>query len=109
MSNKAQRVIPNKAYHALACGAPLITADTPAARELLRDGENALLVPPGDPAALALAMRRMAADPELGRALSRGGRSVYEKQASEEVLGARWSCWKSSWCETAAEDPALDG
>ena len=73
-SDKALRVIPNKAYHALACGAPLITADTPAARELLRDGENALLVPPGDPAALAEAMRRLAADPELGRALSRGGR-----------------------------------
>ncbi len=89
-SDKAQRVIPNKAYHALACGAPLITADTPAARELLRDGENALLVPPGDPAALAEAMRRIAADPDLSRALSRGGRAVYEEHASEEVLGARW-------------------
>jgi len=89
-SDKAQRVIPNKAYHALACGTPLITADTPAARELLRDGESALLVPPGDPAALAAAMRRIAADPELARALSRGGRSVYEEQASEEVLGSRW-------------------
>ena len=89
-SDKAQRVIPNKAFHALACGAPLITADTPAARELLRDEENALLVPPGDPAALAEAMRRLAADPELGRALSRGGRAVYEEHASEEVLGARW-------------------
>ena len=83
-------MIPNKAYHALACGAPLITADTPAARELLRDGENALLVPPGDPAALAEAMRRLAADPELARDLSRGGLAVYEEQASEEVLGARW-------------------
>ena len=89
-SDKALRVIPNKAYHALACGTPLITSDTPAARELLRDGENALLVPPGDPAALAEAMRRLAADPELGRALSRGGLTVYEEQASEEVLGARW-------------------
>jgi glycosyltransferase involved in cell wall biosynthesis len=89
-SDKALRVIPNKAYHALACGAPLITADTPAARELLRDGENALLVPPGDPAALAGALRRLAADPELARDLSRGGLAVYEEQASEEVLGARW-------------------
>ena len=89
-SDKALRVIPNKAYHALASGAPLITADTPAARELLRDGENALLVPPGDPAALAEAMRRLAADPELARTLSRGGLAVYEEQASEEVLGARW-------------------
>jgi glycosyltransferase involved in cell wall biosynthesis len=89
-SDKAQRVIPNKAYQALACGAPLITADTPGARELLRDEESALLVPPGDPSALAEAMRRVAGDPELARSLSRGGRAVYEERASEEVLGARW-------------------
>jgi glycosyltransferase involved in cell wall biosynthesis len=89
-SDKAQRVIPNKAYQALACGAPLITADTPGARELLRDEESALLVPPGNPSALAEAMRRVAGDPELARSLSRGGRAVYEERASEEVLGARW-------------------
>jgi glycosyltransferase involved in cell wall biosynthesis len=89
-SDKAQRVIPNKAFQALACGAPLITADTRGARELLRDGESALLVAPGDPAALAAAMRRVAAEPELARRLSSVGRKVYEEQASEEVLGARW-------------------
>jgi glycosyltransferase involved in cell wall biosynthesis len=89
-SDKARRVIPNKAYQALACGAPLITADTPASRELLRDEESALLVPPGDPSALAGAMRRLAGDPDLARSLSRGGRAVYEERASEEVLGARW-------------------
>jgi glycosyltransferase involved in cell wall biosynthesis len=89
-SDKAQRVIPNKAYQALACGAPLITADTPGARELLRDEESALLVPPGDAPALAEAMRRVAGDPDLAQSLSRGGRAVYAQRASEEVLGARW-------------------
>ncbi|MEK6275248.1 MAG: glycosyltransferase [Actinomycetota bacterium] len=89
-SEKARRVIPNKAFQALACGTPLITADTPGARELLTDGENALLVPPGDPAALAAAMRQVAGDQELARRLSAGGRKVYEEKASEEVLGARW-------------------
>jgi glycosyltransferase involved in cell wall biosynthesis len=89
-SDKALRVIPNKAYQAIASGTPLITGDTVAARELLRDGESALLVPPGDPAALAEAMRQVAADPELAKRLSRGGRAVYEERASEEVLGERW-------------------
>ena len=89
-SDKAQRVIPNKAFQALACGAPLVTADTRGARELLTDDENALLVPPGDPAALAEAIRKIAADPGLAQRLSIGGIKIYEERASEEVLGARW-------------------
>jgi glycosyltransferase involved in cell wall biosynthesis len=89
-SDKAQRVIPNKAYQALACGTPLVTADTLAARELLVDGESALLVPPGDPGALAAALRRLAGDPALARHLSGGGLYTYEQRASERVLGARW-------------------
>jgi len=89
-SEKAQRVIPNKAFQALACGAPLITADTPAARELLTDGESALLVPPGDPAALADAVRQLAADEQLATRIASGGRAAYERSASEAVLGERW-------------------
>ncbi len=89
-SDKARRVIPNKAYQALACGTPLVTAGTPAARELLVDGESALLVPPGDPESLAAAVRRVAADRELALRLSAGGRAAFEERASEQVLGARW-------------------
>ncbi|HWJ44238.1 MAG TPA: glycosyltransferase [Gaiellaceae bacterium] len=87
---KAGRVIPNKAFQALACGTPLITADTPAARELLRDGESALLVPPGDPAALAAAVRRLAGDHELAERIGASGRNAYERDAGEAVLGRRW-------------------
>jgi glycosyltransferase involved in cell wall biosynthesis len=89
-SDKAGRVIPNKAFQALACGTPLVTGDTPAARELLRDGESALLVPPGDPQALATVLRRLAERADLADALSAGGLAAYRSQASEEVLGARW-------------------
>jgi glycosyltransferase involved in cell wall biosynthesis len=87
---KAARVIPNKAFQALASGTPLITADTPATRELLVDGESALLVPAGDPAALAAAVRSIAADQELARRVGAGGRVAYERAASEAVLGQRW-------------------
>jgi glycosyltransferase involved in cell wall biosynthesis len=89
-SDKAARVIPNKAFQALACGTPLVTGDTQAARELLVDGESALLVPPGNPAALANTLRRLADDPALQVHLSGGGLYTYQQRASEAVLGARW-------------------
>ena len=89
-SAKAARVIPNKAFQALACGVPVVTADTPAARELLRDGESALLVPPGDAQALAAAVRRLAQDPALARHVGAGGLDAYRARASEDVLGRRW-------------------
>jgi len=89
-SDKAARVIPNKAFQALACRTPLVTADTPAARELLTHGTDALLVPPGNAEALAAAVRHLAEDPELAARIGSAGRLTYEREASEDVLGARW-------------------
>jgi len=89
-SHKARRVIPNKAFQALACGTPLVTADTAAARELLTDGETATLVPPGDPQALADALRRLAAEPKRTQRLAEAGQAVYRERAGEDVLGTRW-------------------
>jgi glycosyltransferase involved in cell wall biosynthesis len=89
-SDKARRVIPNKVFQALACGTPVVTADTPAARELLADGESALLVPPGDARALADAIRRLVVEPELALRIGAGGRRAYDQRASEDVLGRRW-------------------
>jgi glycosyltransferase involved in cell wall biosynthesis len=89
-SEKASRVIPNKVFQALACGVPVVTADTPGARELLVDDESALLVPPGDARALAAAVRRLAEDPALARRLAERGLRAYRAHASEHVLGERW-------------------
>jgi glycosyltransferase involved in cell wall biosynthesis len=49
-----------------------------------------MLVPPGDPQALARALRSLAAEPERARQLAEAGEAVYRDRASEEVLGARW-------------------
>lgn len=87
---KTRRVIPNKAFQALACGRPLVTADTPAARELLTDGADALLVPAGNPVALAAAVRSLAADAALAERIGAAGRATYAAQASETVLGTQW-------------------
>lgn len=52
-TDKANRVIPNKVFEALAMGLPVVTCESEAIGEALTDGENVLLVPPGDPRALA--------------------------------------------------------
>ena len=78
-SAKAGRVIPNKVWQAMAVGRPIITADTPGAREVLRDGYDALLVPVGDARALAGALARLADDPELRGVLGARARERYEQ------------------------------
>jgi glycosyltransferase involved in cell wall biosynthesis len=62
---------PLKAFEAMAVGRPIVCTDLPSSREFLRDGENALLVPPGDAGALAAAIRRVLSDSALARGLAR--------------------------------------
>src|SRR5690606_13974896 len=50
---------------ALAAGAPLVATRVGGIPEAVRDGREALLVPPDDPAALAGALARVLADPAL--------------------------------------------
>ena len=58
---KAQRVVPNKVFQGAAAGCAVLTSDTAPQRRAL--GEAAVFVPAGDPAALAGALRELAADP----------------------------------------------
>jgi glycosyltransferase involved in cell wall biosynthesis len=58
--DKARRVVPNKVFQGAAAGCAIVTSDTPPQRRVL-DGA-AVLVPPGDPAALATELRRLAGD-----------------------------------------------
>jgi glycosyltransferase involved in cell wall biosynthesis len=84
------RAIAPAVFGALATGAPVVTANTAAARELLVDGESALLVAPGDAESLAGALDRLAEDAELGRRLAGAGHEVYRRRASRDVRGAQW-------------------
>jgi glycosyltransferase involved in cell wall biosynthesis len=87
-SDKAGRVIPNKVYDALAAGRPLITADTPAARELLTDDRTALLVPAGAAGALAAALRRLRDGRRRAR-LGRAALALYRERCTPEAVGGR--------------------
>jgi glycosyltransferase involved in cell wall biosynthesis len=63
------------AVEAMACGVPLVATTGGALPEVVgRDGETGLLVPPGDPSALAVALGRVLDDPSLRARLSAAGR-----------------------------------
>ena len=85
---KARAVISNKLYDAAMLGKPLITADTPAVRELFTDGKDICLVPGADSEALAHAIHTLAQDSEKRTLLGRAIRATYEMYATPEAIGA---------------------
>ena len=83
---KTSLVIPNKVYEALAMARPVITADTPAIRELF-DENDMLLVKPADPESLAEGILRLKRDPLLRKKIAENGYNKFNKFASSIVLG----------------------
>ena len=60
---------------AAACGTPVVASSSPGIRESVRDGETGFLVPHGDTNAMAVALRRIAASPDLVRTLGANART----------------------------------
>ncbi len=74
------------ALQAMSCGVPLVATTAGALPEVVgRDGETALLVPPGDAAALARAIGRLLDDPGLRSRLSAAARRRAAERYSWEA------------------------
>jgi glycosyltransferase involved in cell wall biosynthesis len=72
----------------MATGLPPVATATCGMRDVIRDGENGLLVPVRDPAALAAAVGRLLADPPLRERLGRRANAdVIEKYTWDRVAG----------------------
>lgn len=94
--------LPNVLIEGAACGRPLITTDVPGCREVVRHGENGLLVPARDPEALAEAIATLLKDPALRARMGARGREIAVQEFSEErvvretlevyreLLGPKW-------------------
>lgn len=80
--------VPKVLIEAAASGRPIVTTDTPGCREIVRHGENGLLVPVRNVAALAEALRRLIEDAELRRRMGAKGREIAMAEFSvERVVG----------------------
>jgi glycosyltransferase involved in cell wall biosynthesis len=76
---------PHSLIEGLAVGTPVISTGVGGVAEIVTDGINGLLVPPGDPAALAAAIRRFFADEELRARLSAAAPGSIAGYAPEPV------------------------
>ena len=63
---------------AAACGTPVVASSSPGIRESVRDGDTGFLVPHGDTAAMAAALRRIAGSPGLVEKLGATARTFAE-------------------------------
>ncbi len=73
---------------AMACGVPAIVTTAAGAADLIEDGVNGFLVPPGDRDAIADRLAQLARDPDLRHALGRAARRRAEQLTREAFLAA---------------------
>jgi glycosyltransferase involved in cell wall biosynthesis len=82
-------VYPNKVFDYMAAGRPVILAIDGVIRDVVEKADAGIPVPPGDPHALADAIRKMMRDRQKGRILGQNGRKYVEKQFDRTVLAGK--------------------
>jgi glycosyltransferase involved in cell wall biosynthesis len=74
---------PLKLFEYMASGRPIVASDLASIQEVLRDGENAVLVEPGNPQALVAGIRKIKDDPDLAQRVA--------AQAAQDVREFTWA------------------
>jgi glycosyltransferase involved in cell wall biosynthesis len=97
--------LPTVLFEAMGRGLPVIATDVVGIPELVRDGENGVLVPPDDPAALARALLRVRRDPALAERLGRQARRTIEREHFPERASENLRAWLAE-CAGRATPPA---
>jgi colanic acid/amylovoran biosynthesis glycosyltransferase len=78
--NGKKEGIPNVLKEAMACELPVVASDMAGIPELIQHGRSGMLVPPGQPAAVADTLELLASDRHLRERLGRAGRAVITAQ-----------------------------
>ncbi|MCU0635700.1 MAG: glycosyltransferase family 4 protein [Gemmatimonadaceae bacterium] len=93
--------MPNSVIEAFAAGLPVVTSDAGGIPWIVRDGENGVLVPAGDAAALAAGALSLLADPARALALADAAR----REALERYT---WDAVRPAWLAVYGGDAAAD-
>jgi glycosyltransferase involved in cell wall biosynthesis len=78
--------LPKSLLEASSSGRPIVTTDVPGCREIVRDGDNGILVEVRNPVALADALAKLLADPELRQQMGQCGRERVMNEFSQEII-----------------------
>jgi glycosyltransferase involved in cell wall biosynthesis len=71
---------------AMAAGKPVIATNTSSMPEIVRDGVDGLLVPPGDVQALSQAIARLLQNPQLAKQMGENGKKRVEEKFTKERM-----------------------
>jgi glycosyltransferase involved in cell wall biosynthesis len=78
--------LPMSILEAMALGRPVIASDVGGAGEAVVDGETGIVVPPGDTAAAAAALAKLAADPAAAQAMGERGRARQRERFDGDAM-----------------------
>jgi glycosyltransferase involved in cell wall biosynthesis len=93
---------------AMAAGKAVIASRTGGVPEIVTDGETGLLVPPGDAAALAGALRRLTGDTALRECLADGGRERVKAFAWEAIAGSYREIYEAALAGSGRAETGMD-